>query len=385
MRAPLISLCGAACVQAFLTTPGSVRPAANSARPRTRPLMWKAQACPQDGGERCSLGAEAKDGGLAGSRRRFTAWAGAAASAALITAATPRRSYAVDAELYKGLRVDDPYLLMEPAGESFRGNKGPNLQLPDELTDEDEEPEALSSRFSSKPSIDLLENLSLTEIVASSLWGSFLYFGIFDINIKSNVVSQASGDAGAVRPSDWVKVKLGSALGESQKTWSEDYAAPLPIEAFTISLFLLFGVAIDRSIVVGAGDVSGYFALSSAVVGCLWAGFYELGRMQQTGYRVTREEQGECIQSAIALCMRDATECTSCANVRAGLRAAVAMRLRLSPAPLTAHGTLLGFHSIHLLFTAHFLCLRFTAHFLCLLLLLTFFACTIKALLISHG
>jgi len=88
-------------------------------------------------------------------------------------------------------------------------------------------------------------------------------------------------------------VKLGSALGESQKTWSEDYAAPIPIEAFTMSLFLLFGVAIDRSIVVGAGDVSGYFALSSAVVGCLWAGFYELGRMQQTGYRVTREEQAE--------------------------------------------------------------------------------------------
>ena len=142
--------------------------------------------------------------------------------------------------------------------------------------------------------------MSLTEIVASALWGSFLYFGIFDINIKSNVVSQASGDAGAVRPSDWVKVKLGSALGESQKTWSEDYAAPIPIEAFTMSLFLLFGVAIDRSIVVGAGDVSGYFALSSAVVGCLWAGFYELGRMQQTGYRVTREEQGECILRPIA-------------------------------------------------------------------------------------
>jgi hypothetical protein len=54
------------------------------------------------------------------SRRGFAS----AAAAGLLTALTPRSSRAVDAELYKNLNVDDPYLLMEPAGESFRGNKG---------------------------------------------------------------------------------------------------------------------------------------------------------------------------------------------------------------------------------------------------------------------
>jgi hypothetical protein len=64
--------------------------------------------------------------------------------------------------------------------------------------------------------VDLLENLSTTELAASVLWGAFFYFGIFDINTKTNVPSQASGQAGAVRPSDWLKVKLGSLVGESQ-------------------------------------------------------------------------------------------------------------------------------------------------------------------------
>ena len=89
------------------------------------------------------------------SRRRFAS----AAAAGLLTALTPRSSRAVDAELYQNLNVDDPYLLMEPAGESFRGNKGPNLQLPEELNEDDEEPEALSTRIRQKPSVDLLENL----------------------------------------------------------------------------------------------------------------------------------------------------------------------------------------------------------------------------------
>ena len=93
--------------------------------------------------------------GMTTSRRRFAS----AAAAGLLTALTPRSSRAVDAELYKNLNVDDPYLLMEPAGESFRGNKGPNLQLPEELNEDDEEPEALSTRIRQKPSVDFLENL----------------------------------------------------------------------------------------------------------------------------------------------------------------------------------------------------------------------------------
>jgi hypothetical protein len=227
------------------------------------------------------------------SRRRFTSGAAAAVSAALLSGLTPVSCAAVDTELYKNLQVDNPYLLMEPAGKSFRGNKGPNLELPDELTEEDDEPEELSARFKQKSTIDLLENLSLVELAASALWGTFFYFGIFDISVKSNVVSQASGGLDAVRPSDWFKVKLGAAVGESQKDWDEDYKAPLSIQAFTVSVFLMIGVLVDRSIVSGAGDVSGYFALSSGAVGCLWAGFYELGRMQKSGYRASRQEQAE--------------------------------------------------------------------------------------------
>ena len=159
---------------------------------------------------------------VASSRRCFTGSAVALASSLfLITLSPQTSSAAVDAELYENLKVDNPYLLMEPAGESFRGNKGPNLQLPEELSEEDEAPEALSTRIKAKPQIDLLENLSVTELAASLLWAAFFYYGIFDINAKTNVVSQASGDLGAVRPSDFIKIKLGSLVGESQQTWEE--------------------------------------------------------------------------------------------------------------------------------------------------------------------
>ena len=159
---------------------------------------------------------------VASSRRCFTGSAVALASSLFFITLSPRTSSAaVDAELYENIKVDNPYLLMEPAGESFRGNKGPNLQLPEELSEEDEAPEALSTRIKAKPQIDLLENLSVTELAASLLWAAFFYYGIFDINAKTNVVSQASGDLGAVRPSDFIKIKLGSLIGESQQTWEE--------------------------------------------------------------------------------------------------------------------------------------------------------------------
>jgi hypothetical protein len=41
---------------------------------------------------------------------------------------------------------------------------------------------------------------------------------------------------------------------------------------------------------VGLGDS---FALMSAITASIWAGVYELGRTQQKGYRLTREEQDE--------------------------------------------------------------------------------------------
>ena len=86
----------------------------------------------------------------------------------------------------------------------------------DELTEEDEEPEELTAKFQQKPSIDLFDDLSLVELAASTFWGVFLYFGIFDINTRTNELSQASGDLNAVRPSDWLKIKLGRKLSDKK-------------------------------------------------------------------------------------------------------------------------------------------------------------------------
>ena len=96
-------------------------------------------------------------GVLSSSRRRFSV--GLIGSGLISVLSLPRHAHAVDAQLYKGLNVDDPYLLMEPAGKSFRGNKGPNLQLPDELTEEDEENLRSSSIF---PSISLISWRSMS-------------------------------------------------------------------------------------------------------------------------------------------------------------------------------------------------------------------------------
>jgi len=52
-----------------------------------------------------------------------------------------------------------------------------------------------------------------------------------------------------------------------------------------LTVFLLTQV-----IEVGLGDS---FALMSAITASIWAGVYELGRTQQKGYRLTREEQDE--------------------------------------------------------------------------------------------
>uniref|UniRef100_A0A7S4PKP5 Uncharacterized protein n=1 Tax=Guillardia theta TaxID=55529 RepID=A0A7S4PKP5_GUITH len=185
----------------------------------------------------------------------------------------------------------NPYLLLEPAGESYLGKKGINLQMPSELSDKDEAPLAYTMKKAAKPKINYIENLSNLDIAASFLWTMFLYFGIFDINYKDNVIRQAGGVDGDVRPSDWVNIKLGKFFEMEQETWKDDWRAPVPLQMFTFSLFFLAGLAIERGIVVGAGDVNGFFAFSAALSGCIWAGVYELGRTQQRGYRLTREEQ----------------------------------------------------------------------------------------------
>eukprot|EP00960_Hanusia_phi_P011217 327941-Hanusia_phi.AAC.2 len=186
---------------------------------------------------------------------------------------------------------ENPYLLLEPAGESYLGKKGINLQMPSELSDQDEPPLAYTKRKTTKPKVNFFENLSNLDIASSFLWTMFLYIGIFDINYKDNVVRQAGGVDGDVRPSDWVNIKLGRFFEMEQETWKDDWKAPIPLQLFTFSLFFIAGLAIERGIVVGAGDVDGFFAFSAALSGCIWAGVYELGRTQQRGYRLTREEQ----------------------------------------------------------------------------------------------
>jgi hypothetical protein len=72
------------------------------------------------------------------------------------------------------------------------------LQLPDELSVDDAAPDALLRKEARRSEalnlkVDYFENLSLTGIVGSILWGSALYFGVwFDINIKTNAVRYVS-------------------------------------------------------------------------------------------------------------------------------------------------------------------------------------------------
>ncbi len=118
-----------------------------------------------------------------------------------------------------------------------------------------------------------------------------LYYGIFDINLNDNVLSQASGREGDVRPSDWMKVRLGSLLGMGQDTWNDTWDVPVALQAFTLSLFALLGFGVERGIAVGTSNGNGIFPLSAALASGVWAGVYELGRTQQKGYKLSREEQ----------------------------------------------------------------------------------------------
>ena len=118
-----------------------------------------------------------------------------------------------------------------------------------------------------------------------------LYYGIFDINLNDNMVSQASGREGDVRPSDWIKVRLGQAMGMGQETWADDWEVPVALQAFTLSLFAMLGFGMERAIAVGAGNGNGVFPMSAALASGVWAGVYELGRTQQKGYKLSREEQ----------------------------------------------------------------------------------------------
>lgn len=56
----------------------------------------------------------------------------------------------------------------------------------------------------------------------------------------------ASGDEGDVRPSDWLKLKLGNVMGMEQDTWDDDWKPPASIQAFTMGVFASMGTVVDR-------------------------------------------------------------------------------------------------------------------------------------------
>lgn len=216
----------------------------------------------------------------------------AAAIGALLVVLSPISGHVANAA-EKPIIPQDPYELMEPAGKSYLGKKGPNLQLPTELSADDptpvEKPDLKKMQL--QVDIDWLNDLTGADIAAALIWGVVLYYGIFDINLIDNKVSQASGREGDVRPSDWMKVRLGEVLGMGQATWTDDWDVPVALQAFTLSLFALLGFGAERAIAVGTGNGNGVFPLSAALASGVWAGVYELGRTQQKGYKLTREEQ----------------------------------------------------------------------------------------------
>ena len=63
----------------------------------------------------------------------------------------------------------------------------------------------------------------------------------------------------------------------------EDYTAPLPIQAFCVSLFLVLGVAVDRSIGVVCASVLGGVLVFAGVVGP-WQGIFNAYNMYNLEY-----------------------------------------------------------------------------------------------------
>lgn len=139
-------------------------------------------------------------------------------------------------------------------------------------------------------SFDLLPFGSL-DLVASALFAVVLWFGVLNDLFFPR----------AARPSDIVLPALGRLLGMEGK-WLDDFEKgsrgefPATILAISVPIFLLGGAAVETLARFLYGSMSGdssAFAFSIGVIGCIWAGVYEIGRVDTGDALRTREEDEE--------------------------------------------------------------------------------------------
>lgn len=134
------------------------------------------------------------------------------------------------------------------------------------------------------------------DIVASLLFGVVLWFGV----LNDVLFPRAS------RPSDLVLPQLGKILGYSTEKdkWLADFESgsrgryPNVVRFFGFAVFGAAGFLAQRLVrlvFTGPSDEAGAFTVQLAIIGCIWAGVYEIGRID-TGYALKSREENEELQ-----------------------------------------------------------------------------------------
>jgi hypothetical protein len=136
------------------------------------------------------------------------------------------------------------------------------------------------------------------DLAAAVLWSVTLWYGVL------NDVFFARAE----RPSDLVLPAIGRLLGfrADKDQWLEDFENgsrgrfPLVVRAVALPIFFLGGVFVEQWLKVvytgapgGGGDEGAVFATQLGVIGCIWAGVYEIGRIETGDSLNSREEDDE--------------------------------------------------------------------------------------------
>eukprot|EP00614_Pseudopedinella_elastica_P025074 CAMPEP_0172624814 /NCGR_PEP_ID=MMETSP1068-20121228/139403_1 /TAXON_ID=35684 /ORGANISM="Pseudopedinella elastica, Strain CCMP716" /LENGTH=285 /DNA_ID=CAMNT_0013433897 /DNA_START=317 /DNA_END=1174 /DNA_ORIENTATION=- len=129
------------------------------------------------------------------------------------------------------------------------------------------------------------------DLAGSVLLTVVLWFGVFnDIFFPR-----------AARPSDLVVPALGRALGMQGEQWLDDFEngsrgeLPMPVLALSLSLFFAGGVLLEQALKAsyGGGTGGAAFTVQLGFIGCIWAGVYEVGRLDTGDALRSRAEDDE--------------------------------------------------------------------------------------------
>lgn len=132
------------------------------------------------------------------------------------------------------------------------------------------------------------------DLVAAALLTVVLWYGVLNDLLFPR----------AARPSDLVLPGLGRLFGYNAEKdeWLADFEAgsrgevPAPLLGIAVALFYGVALAVEtglRALYTGAPEDGPIFCIQLGVIGCLWAGVYEIGRID-TGYALkSRKEDAE--------------------------------------------------------------------------------------------